>query len=119
MPQVTSDTFPANVTFPDGTTTERNRVITTPDRIMIYRDSSTGPTLAYDQPISDLTPSPQPTRLRELYNRPPNSATLSDGSGTVTWYRGAGCGCGSRLKTFNPFRTLTATPRQAQAGGTT
>lgn len=106
-------TYPAVVTTPRGTTVDRVKVFLvksadqTGHRLLIYRDSAQGPSLVYAQAITAYTLAPPPARLRDMYSGARNTATLSTG-GTVTWYRGSGCGCGSRLKTFDPFRMLDA-----------
>lgn len=119
MTQVTSDTFPATVTFTDAQgqtkTLERVRVITTTKSVLVWRDSTTNtqqPELIYSQPVTSFEKSPEPQRLREMYNRKPHTAVVENGT-VLTWGRG-GCACGSRLKSFRPFATMDAidTPKE-------
>ena len=115
---VLSDTFPAIATLPDGRSRDRIRVIVfrnpanEQETLLILQDSADGPKAVYSQPLSSYTKPKQAIRLKDIYNPDANmhTATLSagDGTQTVTWLKSTGCGCGSRLKSFNPFTGIAS-----------
>ena len=122
------DTFPASIygsaeerSDAGGTLRERVRVIslTSPERrLLAWVDSAQGPELFFNEPYTLFTEAPAKAVRFSAANRsttPEYTATLPDGR-SVAWYRLGGCGCGSQLKSFNPFTVLTriASNRDAQ-----
>lgn len=111
IPRVRSDVFPATVTVtsPESQTPQvfdKSRVILTMDTAYVFQDSPTGPALVYSAPVNEYDPGvPIHRRTRGTPARMP-SATLSDGS-SLTFVSSSGCGCGSRLKSFDPFSSIT------------
>lgn len=107
IPRVRSDVFPATVTVttPESPTPqvfEKSRVVLTTDTAYVFQDSPKGPDLVYSSPLNEYDPGvPIHRRTRSTPARMP-SALLADGS-SLTFVRSAGCGCGSRLKGFDPF----------------
>lgn len=80
------------------------RVIVTDDTAYIYQDSADGPVLVFRERLAEYTPPPHPRTQR--LSSPPREASLTTDSGkTMSFRKSGGCGCGSRLKTFNPFTT--------------
>lgn len=109
-PRIRTDVFPATVqvtTPADGVLPqvfEKARVILTTDTVLVYQDSPTGPALVYSERLASYDPGvPVHRRTRGTPARMP-SATTDSGS-EVTFTRSGGCGCGSRLKSFDPFST--------------
>lgn len=99
--RVRADVFPATVRVTRGENTgviERVRVIVTQDSIVVFQDAASAPdgsgvqVVFYDS-LDDL-----PTA---------NSAVTGTGA-TVEWDRERGCGCGSRLRAFNPYGSLVS-----------
>lgn len=86
------DLFPASVIVDGVTAYEPTRAIITDDSVIVYRDSSTGPEVAYSARLDDFS-----GRANIGY-----TALTSEGN-SVQINRARGCGCGSRLRGFNPF----------------
>ena len=65
---------------------------TLPDRIHIFSDSSAGPALVYSAPTDPDS---------RTGNNHTGTITVPDG--TLSYTKAGGCGCGSALKSFQPF----------------
>jgi hypothetical protein len=113
MPQVRADTFPAIIaiapadTAIDGTLTSSpaskgafqvhsSRVIVTEDRVLIARDSSTGPELVFSERYD-------PASLQKSSKKTEDSYLTTLSGKRLAFKRDDACGCGSRLRSWNPF----------------
>lgn len=117
MPSIIQDVFPATVAIADpalGLTADQlssqpvtkgaapimtARVIITDTEIIIARDTGSGPQIVFQQKID----------LSSLHRAPKNSKTDSyvttvDGI-HVAYRKDSTCGCGSRLRSWRPFRS--------------
>lgn len=75
------------------------RIVLTKDRIMIAGDSSAGPTLIFQEKYD-------PTTL-QLDKSSKTTSRLKTMSGKIIIFeKDSNCGCGSRLRSWNPYRTL-------------
>lgn len=108
---VRADVYPALLTI-DTRRVERVRVIVvagTPDRLIVFGDGPDGPQVVYSQAIQNFTVPPRPQRLRELYTPAFTNYTAETLQGDpITFQKGSGCGCGSRLKSYNPFPSIAS-----------
>jgi hypothetical protein len=91
------DLFPARLTI-DGKTTKAVRVFVADDRVRVYADKRSGVELIHDEEISGFEQSPRPRSQ-------PHMITLESGE-QWTCMKGGGCGCGSRLKRFDPTQAV-------------
>lgn len=71
------------------------RAIVTDDEVYIYADDTHGPSVIFNDRLEDFSGTAQNGW----------TALTSDGN-TVNMTRSGGCGCGSRLKGYNPFPGL-------------
>ena len=132
--RVRADVFPAIISVapadsPNGPATlskrtpedhrylEKTRVVVTVDTLLIFQDSSSGPELIFSERIADYTPPP-PNRTLTIRTRAGATrealVTLDSGK-TVAFTRQQGCGCGSRLKSFDPFKVAYGDASSASA----
>lgn len=120
MPAIHQDVFPATVAvaaadFPTAVEELRSqpptpgaaavpvaRVVVTEDRIIIARDNGSGPQVVFSEGIdpqqSFKSPSP---RTQDSY-----VVTLTGKK--VAFRKDAACGCGSRLKSWRPFKNMSS-----------
>lgn len=116
MPAVRQDTFPAIVgILPAGTgiapeevslqpftegmsLVNTARVIVTADKVIIATDAGTGPTVVFSQPIDPASHYKSPSSTGE-------SRVVTTGGMVVVFKKDTACGCGSRLRSWSPFRT--------------
>jgi hypothetical protein len=85
----------------------RVRLVVANGAVFVFADSTATPG-AQDRVLALALTGP-PTGFANAQSTSEGRATTSDGT-LVTWSRGHGCGCGSRLRSFNPYRderTLT------------
>lgn len=113
MPAVIYDLFPAAVlvTPRDPETNEMltdhtfeigsARVVVTEDRALVAIDSPTGPVMVMDVPY---TPG-NFTKASSMYKD--STVTASTGQ-TLVFKKDDSCGCGSRLRSWNPYSTIVA-----------
>lgn len=98
MPEVALlNLFPANVRLPDGE--QRTvRVVVTADKARVYGLVGSVPTLVAEADVANYRAAP--TGARRSID--PAVVETADGQ---TWEisRAKGCGCGNKLKSFNPF----------------
>ena len=76
---------------------EAVRVLITDSRVLIAADSHKGPVTIFSEPIEQLNWSGNA--------RTESSLTTSTGK-TIIFVRDDSCGCGSRLRSWNPYNTL-------------
>lgn len=75
------------------------RVVLTKDRIMIAGDSSSGPMLIFQEKYD-------PASLSLVKNGKESSRLKTLSGKIVIFDKDSNCGCGSRLRSWNPYRTL-------------
>lgn len=97
------DLFPAvlTVTAPDGQTGRVSacRVLATDEVLVAVVDSPTGPQVVFREAYVSLERSPSAS----------GASTATTASGRVlTFVRDDACGCGSRLRSWNPLGHLAA-----------
>lgn len=132
-PRIRADVFPATVTVappdPDSPSAstlthplppthrrlEKVRVVVTLDQVLIFEDSSQGPQLIFSERLQDYTPPPKRGQTIRTMHAPREATLLTDSGKTLAFSRSAGCGCGSQLKSFNPFSTTTSYSLAAQS----
>ena len=104
---VKRDTFPCIVTFVNGDSSHQisiARVVQTEDRIIIARDAPAGPVIIFDEPYSG-TPT---------WNG--SEGTVEMVSGTrIEYKKDSACGCGSRLRSWNPYRNIVSSNQDPTA----
>lgn len=100
--RVRVDVFPAHVALSTGEVFDRVRIIVTLDTVFVFKDSSAGPVVAFSERLASYDPgNPPHRRTRSNPVRP--ALVTTDSDTVITFNRTGGCGCGSRLKSFNPF----------------
>lgn len=77
------------------------RIIITQDRVMIARDSSDGPVLIFSEAIDPADHYKNPDRAGISY------VTTRSGK-KIAFLKDTTCGCGSRLKTWRPYKFATS-----------
>lgn len=97
------DIFPALVTVTPNQTDPPfqitdTRVALINERIIIVRDASNGPEVVFDQQVV-----PGSYRKEEIHHEVDTVAGL-----TLRWRKDASCGCGSRLRTWRPYKYITS-----------
>ena len=108
---IRTDMYPArvSVTSSDGATQlfDQARLVITADAIYVFKDSPAGPTLVFNERMDSYdrgVPLYQRTRTRPARE----ASAVTDSGSQVTFTRASGCGCGSRLKYFDPFTAVPA-----------
>lgn len=76
---------------------EAVRILVTSSRVLIAADSDRGPVTIFSEPIEQLNWSGSV--------RTESSLITSTGK-TIIFVRDDNCGCGSRLRSWNPYNTL-------------
>jgi len=91
--QVRADIFPASVYFSFAQNPyNKARAIVTADRVVVLVDGQRIPRVLYDGRLNDVSGDR-------------NQLVASTDEGQITITRARGCGCGSRLRSFKPFRS--------------
>jgi hypothetical protein len=89
--KVRHDIYPATVIFSFAEHPyTRARAIVTVDQLLVLVEGGSGAAVLYDERLEDVSG-----------NRRQLVATTVDGEVTIS--RQAGCGCGSRLRSYRPF----------------
>lgn len=94
--RVQLDVYPAKVTLPSGAVLNRARAIIADNRLLVYVANNGVPHLQFERDISSIEGSSPINGVRVLVE-----------DGVVELRKAGGCGCGSRLKSYNPFRGQT------------
>lgn len=82
------------------------RVVLTHDRIIVARDGQGGPQIVYSQQIDPKSFVKHPDARMDSY------ILTVDGT-KIAFKKDSQCGCGSRLKSWNPYKSIiTAGPTQ-------
>jgi hypothetical protein len=112
--RIRTDVFPAYVTInpalkaqeDEPQILEKARVVVTGDTVYVFKDSPTGPALVYSDRLQSYDPGvPVHRRTRSRPARTPSLVTESGDQ--VSFGRSGSCGCGSRLKSFDPFPQIS------------
>lgn len=74
------------------------RVVVTESQVAIGIDSSQGPLTVF---LEDIIPSMHVRGPRGV-----NSSVVTASGRTVVWQKDEACGCGSRLRSWRPFKTV-------------
>jgi len=77
------------------------RVVVTKDRITIAQDSNTGPVVVFSEGIETHFKSPQPNAQ--------DSYVVTSSGKKIAFRKDSACGCGSRLKSWRPFKMVGST----------
>lgn len=98
MPQfIRFNLFPLHVTVTNSEGEQifentATRTFVTDEDVLVYADGAQGPIVAFEDRLEDFTG-----------NASNGWTVLTSEGNTVSISRSSGCGCGSRLKGFNPF----------------
>jgi hypothetical protein len=95
---VRRDRMPARVRLPDGVDIAECRAVLTQERLYVWAATPAGVELRAELPY-DPDRSVTPRGDRALW-------TVQTPEGIATVERGAGCGCGSPLRTLVPFTPM-------------
>lgn len=75
------------------------RVIVTDTQIIVAKDSNTGPEIVFQEDYQVFVPSETPAQ---------DSFIVTLSGKMLAFKKDTGCGCGSRLRGWNPYKTLTS-----------
>lgn len=84
---------------PGATYLEVTRVIITEDQIIIAKDADGGPQIVFRETYDTYIPSGELTK---------DSFVVTSSGKMLAFKKDTGCGCGSRLRGWNPYKTLNA-----------
>lgn len=82
---------------PEATYLEITRVILTEDTIIVAKDGNHGPKIVFQEKYDESYISEKPTE---------DSRILTVSGKMLAFKKDTGCGCGSRLRGWNPYKTL-------------
>jgi hypothetical protein len=77
---------------------EITRVIVTDTQIVVAKDGNDGPQIVFKETYDQFIPSSEPTK---------DSFVVTSSGKMLAFKKDTGCGCGSRLRGWNPYKTLT------------
>jgi hypothetical protein len=104
---ITSRTIPTDTNLPPGSAHyDKARVIIFNGGVFVFVDSTARPGTAERVLALPLPPNTLP---RGVASRTSDATVTTANGTTLAWSRNPGCGCGSRLRSFNPYsdgRTL-------------
>lgn len=86
---------------PDTYQVHSARIIITDDRVIVASDSASGPTTVFSEKIAPATHYKNPDKRGTSY------VTTVSGKG-VAFQKDSSCGCGSRLRSWSPYRHLSS-----------
>lgn len=78
---------------------EITRVIVTDEVILVAKDGTDGPKIVFQERYETFIPSDQPTK---------DSFVVTESGKMLAFKKDTGCGCGSRLRGWNPYKTLNS-----------
>ena len=90
------DVYPAKVTLPDGSEINKVRAIVADGKLKLYVAQNGEPHLYYERDAQQIE-GKSPIRGYKI--------TIADGEVGIRKF--GGCGCGDKLKTYNPFQGMT------------
>jgi len=117
IPKIIYDLFPAHVSAaPAGTISEPKeftslstlpnthqidtaRVVVTETHIFIAKDTPEGAQIVFNEPYSTENFFRSPTHEQD-------SVVVTDSGKVLAFKKDTNCGCGSRLRSWNPYKTL-------------
>jgi hypothetical protein len=76
---------------------EITRVIVTEDHILVAKDGNTGPDIVFKEKYTTFIPSDESTK---------DSFIVTESGKMLAFKKDTGCGCGSRLRGWNPYKTI-------------
>lgn len=77
---------------------DKTRVIVTPGYVMVARDGDAGPTIIFREAYT----------LFDKNEKSKDSFIVTESGKMLAFKRDTNCGCGSRLRGWNPFRIMTS-----------
>lgn len=78
---------------------EITRVIITEEMVMVAKDSHNGPQIVFQERYETFISSEKPTE---------DSFVVTESGKMLAFKKDTGCGCGSRLRGWNPYKTLNS-----------
>lgn len=78
---------------------EITRVIITDTQILVAKDGHDGPQIVFRENYDQFIPSSEPTK---------DSFVVTASGKMLAFKKDTGCGCGSKLRGWNPYKTLNA-----------
>lgn len=84
---------------PGATYLEVTRVIVTEDQVIVAKDSNEGPQIVFKESYDTYIPADELTK---------DSFVVTSSGKMLAFKKDTGCGCGSRLRGWNPYKTLNA-----------
>lgn len=78
---------------------EITRVIVTEEMVMVAKDSTNGPQIVFQERYETFIPSTEATK---------DSFVVTESGKMLAFKKDTGCGCGSRLRGWNPYKTLNS-----------
>lgn len=85
---------------PGATYLEITRVVITDEVIVVAKDSPQGPQIVFREAYETYIPAEDPKK---------DSWVVTKSGKMLAFKKDTGCGCGSRLRGWNPYKTLTST----------
>lgn len=76
---------------------EITRVIVTDTLILVAKDGNDGPQIVFRETYDQFIPSDESTK---------DSFVVTTSGKMIAFKKDTGCGCGSRLRGWNPYKTL-------------
>lgn len=84
---------------PNSTYLETTRVILTDEHILVAKDATEGPQIVFREAYETFIPSDDIKK---------DSFVVTKTGKMLAFKKDMGCGCGSRLRGWNPFKTLNS-----------
>ncbi len=84
---------------PGSTYLEITRVIITDEQIIVAKDGPTGPQIVFQETYETFIPSEKSIE---------DSYVVTSSGKMLVFKKDTGCGCGSRLRGWNPYKTLNS-----------
>jgi hypothetical protein len=78
---------------------EVTRVIVTDEHIIVAKDSNDGPQIVFRETYETFIPSKEVTK---------DSFVVTSSGKMLAFKKDTGCGCGSRLRGWNPYKTIAS-----------
>jgi len=82
---------------PGATYQEVTRVVITDKKIIVAKDGPNGPQIVFREEYDEFIPSDEPDK---------DSFVKTASGKMLAFKKDRGCGCGSRLKGWNPYKTV-------------
>lgn len=89
---------------PDSQRLSRVRLIATTHAVFVFADSVAKPGTAERVFAKQLTAPPLNAATKATRRGITEGSGVAEDGTTIVWSYGKGCGCGSRLRAFNPYR---------------